>query len=201
MTRLIVWGRTRSLDFDRLLGYLPARGTLVDLGCGHGLACFLAHLRYPELQILGRDLNASKIEVAERVRPPDAPIHFEVGGGVPQTPASINAVAMLDVLPYVPFEGWEPLFREVHHCLASGGVFLIKTHDPSMQLKFLWNRLHETLSTWLNSVERWSDLSFRSREWFIDHLGAIGFEVRVERMDRGTPYSHILYVARKPEAN
>lgn len=196
-TRFKVWGRLRSIDYTWVLEELPAEGTLFDFGCGHGFFAALVHLRHPDLRIAGCDYSEEKIAVAHRCIPAEFPIELYLGSDLPSVPESVAAVTMLDVLHYVPFDRWEELFAQTWACLEPGGVFLLKEHDPGLRMKFLWNSFFETLTTRWNKVEKRSDLTFKPRTWFLEKLGGLGFQVDVVRLDRGSLFSHVLYVARK----
>lgn len=197
-TRFKVWGRLRSLDYRPVLAALPAEGTLFDFGCGHGFFAALAHFHRPRLRVMGCDISAEKLAVAGRCLPRVLPLELSHGSRMPEQGASVDALSMLDVLHYVPFERWDELLRGAFGALRSGGVFLLKEHDPGMRLKFLLNSVFETMTTGWNEVAKRSDLTFRPRRWFLDRLAAVGFAVDVTRLDRWTPFSHVLYVARKP---
>ncbi len=194
--RFKVWGRARSLDMTPILERLPHEGRLLDFGCGHGFFSFLVRLSHPELKIVARDKQSEKIEIAQRAAAASNGIDFAVGSTIDEPAGTIDAVTMLDVLHYIPFELWPQLFDDIRSCLKPGGVFLLKTHDPSMRGKYRFNSLFETVTTGWNQVGSRRDLTFRPREWYQEELGRRGFDVEVIRMDHGKPFSHVLYAAR-----
>ncbi|MGD9405393.1 MAG: class I SAM-dependent methyltransferase, partial [Anaerolineae bacterium] len=65
--RFLKWYRTRfTLDWPRLVSYLPEEGSVLDIGCGVGLVDHeLGQIR-PHLEILGTDISTESIARARQ---------------------------------------------------------------------------------------------------------------------------------------
>jgi hypothetical protein len=84
------------------------------------------------------------------------------------------------------------LLRRAAALLRPGGRLIIKDCGIRPSWKRWFNRLHDALyvpfeSTWHRSEEEWAAL-----------LREAGLEATTRRLDRGSPYAHILIVGVKP---
>src|SRR5438132_13301334 len=67
--RLFVHGRAFLSDLAVVERYVPKKGFIVDLGCGHGLFACVLREGSPTRRVLGIDLDPRKIEVARAAIP------------------------------------------------------------------------------------------------------------------------------------
>jgi hypothetical protein len=109
---------------------------------------------------------------------------------------TFDVVAINDVLYKLPVEQWDALLTRVIERLPSGGVLLIKEHDPTARVKNAWNRWQEALATRLR-LTLGESFSYETPADFIARLKRLGFtEVEAKRIDFGYPHAHMLYIAR-----
>ena len=115
VVRAYCWGRfwiLRQRFLDEIGQYLPARGRVLDLGCGFGLFSLYYASVHPALAVEGFDRNARRIGMA---RAAAARLHlgnvrYEVGdvmdfrGG-----ERFDAAYMLDIVHHIPEEAVRPL--------------------------------------------------------------------------------------------
>src|SRR3989344_3547087 len=59
------WFITPSTKIESLL---PREGTIIDIGCGEGILDNLLALRAPNRRVIGFDLNARRVRVAESIK-------------------------------------------------------------------------------------------------------------------------------------
>jgi len=67
VVRAYCWGRfwiLRQRFLDEIGQYLPARGRVLDLGCGFGLFSLYYASAHPDLTLAGFDRNARRIAMA-----------------------------------------------------------------------------------------------------------------------------------------
>src|SRR5205823_3407897 len=135
VVRAYCWGRfwiLRQRFLDEIGQYLPARGRVLDLGCGFGLfSLYYARWR-PGLAIEGLDLNPRRIAMARAAarRLGLDNVHYAVGdvmdfrGG-----RTFDAAYMLDIVHHIPEDTVRPLLDQVAKCLPAGARLVIKDVD------------------------------------------------------------------------
>jgi len=194
-------------------GLLPGDGRLLDLGCGRGILLALVqaaidlHARGewdPEwsapphnLSLEGVELRASHAVVARMATQGHARITVADLAGLVVAPA--KAVALLDVLHYLPAHEQESLVRRVSAALEPGGVILIREPDTARAVRFLVTRVGERLCSMLRGEWR-RRLHYRSTEAWCALLARQGLQVETRASWRGTPFANVLIRGRKTEA-
>jgi 2-polyprenyl-3-methyl-5-hydroxy-6-metoxy-1,4-benzoquinol methylase len=190
------WGRFkifRQRFLDEIGQYLPARGRVLDIGCGFGLFSLYYAQLHPELEITGFDLSARRVEMARQaaLKIGVGNTRFRVQNAIDhRAEERFDAIYMLDVIHHVGVENVEPLLREIRASLAPGGVLLVKELD--------------TEPTWQRVFAHVLDLAMSPssppRYWSTRELGSLlerlGFEVKRHAMVDILPYPHVLYIAR-----
>ena len=119
IVRAYCWGRfgiLRQRFLDEIGQYLPARGRVLDVGCGFGLFSLYYATTRPGLVLEGLDRNARRIEMARSAaaRLGLANVRYEVddarhfrGGAI------YDAAYMLDIVHHVPEDTVRPLLEQV----------------------------------------------------------------------------------------
>jgi len=115
----------RSQLIERVRGYieryLPAAGSLLELGCGTGAV--LAGLA-PALRVTGVDLSPEMLATAARNVAAASLVEADI------TMFSLGArfdvvICIFDTLNHLPtFDSWLKVFGRVHEHLAEGGLFV-----------------------------------------------------------------------------
>jgi cyclopropane fatty-acyl-phospholipid synthase-like methyltransferase len=141
--------------------------------------------------VLARDRGAQPVVVD-----PDARKHPMIVGYDDCIRGKFDAVAIIDVLYKIPIAEWDALLNRVHERLKTGGVLIIKEHDPTARFKQWINRRQESLATAAH-LTLGQSFSYETPSAFAARLRAHGFEVvEQKRIDSGYPHPHMLYVAR-----
>ena len=133
---------------------LPARGTLLDIGCGSGQTMSWFRAKWPGWTAYGLDvarvgLEAARSGAGESVLAASA---LEL----PLSNASVDAVITLDVLQHLPLGGGDvQALREIRRVLRPGGLLFIRTNaqtlphtpdDPQYNFhKYTGRELHQKL--------------------------------------------------------
>jgi len=195
-----------SAPFPRIASALPTTGRILEIGCGHGLFSSYAALAAPARSVVGVDIDAAKIALAQRVatRLPGVDLSFRVAesGAVPAGPW--DAIAIVDVLYLMPADAQRSLLAEAAAQLAPDGLLLVKEMSPTPRWKATWNRWQETLAvSVLGITERdRPDRGAASFE-FVDPgtmaswLAGDGLTIAQQRLDRHRLHPHHLVTGRR----
>ncbi len=199
----------------RIASRAPTSGVIVDLGCGHGLFTQLLARELPGRDVIGIDLDAHKIAVANQVQLPNLR-YLAADIATAELPPA-QAVTILDVLYLVPFPIQEQLLAVCADRLAPGGVILLKEMAELPRWKVALNWLEETLAVRVLGITDHSDkhadqadqpaqtqkqngagrFYFRPRADWQALFDRLGFNVETVPLDRGYYHPHVLFVARK----
>jgi SAM-dependent methyltransferase len=107
-------------------------GTVLDLGCNHGLAAL--HLARRGERVMGVDLNRTALRRAvslggdlPRGRPGKALFVNAMLQALPLRGNAFDAVLLFDVLEHIYPDDYGRIFSEIHRVVKPGGVLLIVT--------------------------------------------------------------------------
>jgi len=197
IVRAYCWGRfwiLRQRFLDEIGQYLPARGRVLDLGCGFGLFSLYYATAHPGLEIEGLDLSAKRIAMARAAaaRLGLGNVHYGVGDAMDfRGGRAFDAAYMLDIVHHIGEEAVRPLLEQVGKCLPAGGRLVIKDVDRAP----VWKR-------WFTlALDKVMDPRTPVRYWAGEELGAVlesvGFRVYRHLMVDVLPYPHILYICER----
>lgn len=197
--RLHQLGRILLVPFDRLLYYLPERGRVLDLGCGHGLFLALAKREKPQLQVVGIDLSAEKIAGARELfkATNTAAERLAVADIADFPQQAVDAISMIDVLYLVPIEQWDPILSNCYHCLRPGGTLLLKEMDRTITWKFALLYFEEMFAVKILGLTLGSQFTFPRPEEIRRRMESAGFAVQVIPLHAGYFVPHQLWLGTK----
>jgi SAM-dependent methyltransferase len=189
-------------------GLVPDGARLVDLGCGQGvLEVFLVAARaehargewpaaWPSPPRLasarGVDLRPRAIAAA-RAALGDKAV-FEVGDVRSAAIPACDAIAILDVLHYMPHADQARVLARCRQALAPDGVLLLRIGDAEAGLRATITRLADQAITLARGG--WPRLYMRGLRSWIAAVEHAGFRVEAAPMSAGTPFANLLIVAR-----
>ncbi|MBF0331171.1 MAG: methyltransferase domain-containing protein [Candidatus Omnitrophica bacterium] len=197
-TLLHLYVRWFSCPFERLLPYIPTRGAVYDLGCGHGILLkLLLSLTPGEACFIGVDIDADKIAIARTLNT-SGRLRYEVKDiAIDPVLNGAKAVILNDVLHLISFADQRLLLQKCHEQLSPDGILLIKEIERSSSWKFRWAYFQEVLVNHVLQLTRGAGLYYSTRDGCVEALRKTGFEVEVVSAHRGYPYSHIIYHCHK----
>jgi 2-polyprenyl-6-hydroxyphenyl methylase/3-demethylubiquinone-9 3-methyltransferase len=194
--RLFVFARHVLAPMGRIAAEAPARGRMLDLGCGHGLFANLLATSGPEREILGVDPSAEKLKVARRSSRGLPNVRYQHGRVDDITETGFDAITILDVLYLLPDEQKLAVLRRCRELLAPGGRLLLKTNDTQPWWKYGVVRAEEELMVRALGLTFGGQIHFRGVPEYLALLQAAGFEACMLRIDAGRPAPDRLYVCR-----
>lgn len=195
--RLFVKGRAFLSDLAVVERYVPNKGFIVDLGCGHGL--FACVLRESSLnrRVLGIDLDPRKIEVARGAIQDTQWLRFEVGDIVQEVPPKCDAVTIVDVLYLLSFEQQEQVLRNAATALGEGGPLIVKAQERRLDPRYALTYAQELVTVSLGFTRGGRErFYFPTREEALAMFERAGFVVDIVEMPL-RPYTDVVYLARK----
>jgi ubiquinone/menaquinone biosynthesis C-methylase UbiE len=199
VVRAYCWARfaiVRQRFLDEIGQYLPATGTVLDIGCGFGLFSLYYAATAPGRLLRGLDVNVRRIALARRAaaRLGLENVTYEAADARDfKGDSEVAAAYMLDIVHHVAPSAVPPLLRQLRRAVMPGGVLLVKDVDthPALKRWFTW------------ALDKAMDPRAPVRYWSADELGGAletaGFSVRRHLMVDILPYPHVLYVCtRRP---
>lgn len=187
--------RWRVCPLPKIAAYVPDQGVIVDLGCGHGLFTQLLACEEPRRDVIGIDLDAHKVALAQQLALPN--LRFIVGDVAQTDVPPAQAVTILDVFYLVPYAVQEHLLAVCAEKLAPGGVIVLKEMAEKPRWKVILNWLEETLAVRVLRITLGDKFYFRPRSDWQALLQRLSFTVETIPLDRGYYHPHVLFIARK----
>jgi uncharacterized protein (DUF2062 family) len=188
-----------KMRLDRIFALLAAEnlgsGTMVDLGCGYGMALCFAAFRDSGRRLVGCDLNTHRIAVAQQaLRALNAEVSMHDVRDYALPPASL--ILILDVLQYLSAEEQLALLKRCCAALEPGGRLIFRVHDRERGLR---SALTLGLDRLLFSAERVGarPMILKAAQ-YESALQEAGMQVESRRFRNRLPLAHILFFARRP---
>lgn len=181
---------------------VPRTGRVLDVGCGHGLLSIYMALSSAGRQVLGVDVDVSKIETAKRVSEAlreEIDVSFECiqPGELPHGP--FDAIVIADVLYLLRPDARAALVEGCISRLAPGGVLLIKEIDVEPRWKARLAVIQERMATGVLGITEGDAVDFGDPARLAEQLRARGLSVARSRLDKGYLHPHHLIEASSRE--
>jgi len=191
LTRLHLQIRWWAAPFDAVVAALPDEGTVLDVGCGHGLLALAA--ARPLRPVVGVDVDPDRIAAARRAA--DGNARFEVLGELPDGPFA--AITVVDVLYLLPPERQRALLHTLADRLEPSGRLVVKEMGVRPRWKVSLTRAQEWLATGPVGLTTGGDegLWLTPPDVIGGWLAEEGLHWRAWPVDRRRPWPHALLVA------
>jgi uncharacterized protein (DUF2062 family)/SAM-dependent methyltransferase len=190
-----------KLRLDRIFGLLAAEdlgsGTVVDLGCGYGMALGFAAFGDSGRHLVGCDLDGHRIAVARQalsVLNADLSVADIRGFKLPQA----GLILILDVLQYLGADEQMTLLQRCCSALEPQGVVIFRVHDRERGLRSTITMAFDRLIFAFGRAGI-RPLTLPAAE-YRSVLEKAGMRVEECRFRNRLPLAHILFIARKPLA-
>lgn len=177
--------------------YVPARGRVVDLGCGSGLFSFILKLGSPLREISGLDYDANKLRLAEKIQLAGAMCRFFHADLTKSSFPPADVYTLIDVLYLIPFDQQLAVLRRCYELLSPGGYIIIKEMDTRPRWKYFWNYFQESVAVKIVGFTRGKKFHFRQAVEWESILKSFNCQTTLVRLDKGYWYPHLLIIGQK----
>ena len=193
--RFVYWKIRLDRIFDLLAREDPGSGTVVDLGCGYGIALAFAAFRDRSRRLVGFDLDRRRIAAARRALH-DLNVELEVADIRSVVLPQAGLIMILDVLQYLDANEQSALLLRCVSALAPGGVLIFRAHDRARGLQSKITMAFDRLIFRVGGVER-QPLMLHARE-YRGMLEQAGLQMEVRPLPNRLPLAHHVFLVRRP---
>lgn len=181
-------------SFQRLI---PAKASVLDLGCGYGFLAYMLYFLSDERQITGVDHDEEKIAVANHCYSKTARISFVQGDIAKFAVRGYDAIIIADVLHYLVPEAQEIVLKNCFSGLNAGGKLIIREGNADLKERHKGTKLTEFFSVKVMKFNKSAnELHFLSGEKLTRLARQHGFDVQIVDDTRLT--SNVIFVISRP---
>lgn len=192
-----------TAPFEALGAEVPRSGNILEVGCGHGVFTSFLALSSKSRSVVGVDIDAEKIELAQAsvnaLVPGEATVRFEhrSSGDVPTLEGGWDAIVFADVLYLLAPEDRARLLRECAAALSPSGRLIVKEVDTEPRFKARIAHFQEFLATKVLRITSGDALDFPSAADIERLMNDDGLSTRVARLDKGYFHPHCVVIGSK----
>lgn len=191
--------RPLTCNFSEIEKYIPKKGKILDVGCGHGLLAKLIASKSLKRSVLGIDPSVLKINAAETENKFDN-LTFKVNhlGDIKE---KFDCIVIVDVLYLFPQSLKIEFIKKARSLLNKEGKLILVENGDGKELIFKILRLQETLMTKVIKYTRseYGGLHFLSAGGYEKIFLKLGLKIEVMTNIKSIlPYPHFLIVAKNP---
>ena len=158
--------------FPKLITYVRAADTVLDVGCGYGVPATWLTTALPDLKVFGVEPDPQRVRVARRALGERGVVVCGRAPDLPPEPAGVDVALMLDMAHYLSDAELAATINDLRQRLRKGGRLVMRVTVPTPK-KFPWERTLERLRVKLLKLPA----SFRTAEQLTGMLAAAGLNV------------------------
>lgn len=175
---------------------LPAKGTVLDLGCGEGLLANYLALSSDKRKIIGYEIASERLEHAKKgVKNTTFKVVNITQGKFPQS----DNVVLFHVLHHLPGrQSQQDVIEKVKKCLNKNGkLVIVEVHvKPTIKYLAAWFADH-FLVPWVFEKRFYTKAYFRKEKDWISLLKKLGFKIKATEETKGRPFPNIIFECTK----
>ncbi len=175
---------------------IPAKASILDLGCGYGFLPYMLQFMSDERTITGVDYDEDKIATANHGYLKSDRLQFFCADVTTFPLAKYDVIIISDVLHYLKPEAQESLLINCFGALNAGGILIIRDGNADLKDRHKGTKLTEFFSVKLlkfNKSE--NDLNFVSGKKIKEVAAQHG--LKVTEQDDAKFTSNVIFVVRK----
>lgn len=190
----VKWKMKLDPMFPHLDAVVPRSGTILDLGCGYGIATHWLAQFTDTRRFIALDYDAEKIRTARRTAPQHDRIEFREADILTTDYPPCDAVLLLDVLHYWLPEKQDAILRKARAALRPGGRLILRDAARSETSDHARTSGWEKFATRVGMNKTKEGLHFRSLAETTAALERAGF-TKIRQIENAGRDSNILLVA------
>lgn len=147
--RIFLWLRLQIAPFSQVIDLLPTHGSILEVGCGHGLLSNLIALHSEEYHVTGIDVDAKRITIGSSTINKRTNIHFltqDIRVSLNQQ-NRFDVIVFFDVLHHIAPSHQLSVINEALKLLNPKGMIILKEINTKPIWKYVWNLLHDYVMT------------------------------------------------------
>lgn len=195
-SRIFILIRDIIMPFRIIEKYVPKKGKIIDVGCGHGALSLYLGLKGKKRKVSGYDLDRQRIKSARYAASGISNVKFAVKDLRKSTDLKdADAVLLIDLLHHIPYDSQKKVLKECFKRLKKGGKLIIKDMSDLPRWKYYFNYFHDMV------ISGDKKLFYLKPSLLKKELIKIGFKIEVSPFLINNfflnPYSHFLIIASK----
>jgi 2-polyprenyl-3-methyl-5-hydroxy-6-metoxy-1,4-benzoquinol methylase len=196
-TRLFVQLRRCLSPVQSIAEKVPGSGSVLDIGCGHGLISLALACAQAKRRILGIDPSSAKLDIAARAGKKLPNVEFRRSSAEDVHDEKFDVILLIDVLYLLPYERKLALLRRCRNLLSPDGTLIVKASDTHPAWKYAVTYAQEKFMTGAELTLGHCGLHFLSCRQNNALLHHAGFVTEMHHLRHWTPYPHVFFVARQ----
>jgi 2-polyprenyl-3-methyl-5-hydroxy-6-metoxy-1,4-benzoquinol methylase len=194
--------RSMTCPFAAIAEVVPPAGTILDVGCGHGLFALSLAVASPARQVRGTDIDDRKLRhaqtAAEAARRQGLDVAFTLTSPGQLPPRCWDCILLVDVLYLLEPHAQHALLQSCADQLAPNGLLVVKEMAPHPAWKLAWNTAQEAISVRILHITRGQRVVPLDPSSYRQWMTAAGLTVNERPLHRGYPHPHHLLLGHKP---
>lgn len=184
-------------NYEQFHQLLPAKGKILDLGCGYGFLPYMLHFLSKDRIITGVDYDEEKIATANHNYLKNDKLTFHHANVVEFTYDQQDAIIISDVLHYLQPHEQELVIQRCINNIADNGIIILRDGDADKKERHKGTELTEFFSIKAFGFNKSSGqpLTFISGSRIREI--AVKYGAAVEQIDNTRYTSNIIFVLRK----
>lgn len=186
--------------FEEIEKYVPKKGKILDIGCGHGIFSRQLALSSPKRTVLGIDPSEKKIKKALTENGHLINLSFKKTYIENLKSGKFQGITVIDVLYLLPPTEKAKMFNKIYQLLSKHGILIIKLEVTKPSWIFYLLKLEEVMMVkYLNfTFSGYKKFYYMDPGKYKKVLEEAGFKVQLEKVIKSLiPYQHPIFVATK----
>jgi 2-polyprenyl-6-hydroxyphenyl methylase/3-demethylubiquinone-9 3-methyltransferase len=190
--------RKLTCNFEEIEKYIPKKGNVIDIGCGHGIFSKMLSEKSSHRKVLGIDPSPEKIKRAKKNTTGIKNLQFK-NTYLDNINIKFDTAVVIDIIYLLPMKEKEVFLKNIAKILSKNGtlILVINGTEPYWMHKLLVLQegiMHKMLKITFSDYDRTYFENKRETRFLLRNSG---FRVlKIRNIKSILPYPHILFVAK-----